>query len=61
MKINNKHDYGYGFEAIRLWICRNSNYLGDREIKQVDINSELKNGQFIRKLYAELIPLLPKS
>jgi len=33
MKISNKSDYGFGFEAIRLWVCRQSNYLGDRELK----------------------------
>lgn len=38
MKISNKHDYGYGFEAIRLWVCRHSEYLGDRELKERDVN-----------------------
>lgn len=30
MKISNKNDYGYGFEAIRLWVCKHTKYLGDR-------------------------------
>jgi hypothetical protein len=30
LKISNKQDYGFGFEAIRLWACRHSDYLGDR-------------------------------
>ena len=33
MKIDNKRDFGYGYEAVRLWVCRNSQYLGDRELK----------------------------
>jgi hypothetical protein len=38
LKISNKQDYGFGFEAIRLWVCRHSDYLGNRELKEREVS-----------------------
>lgn len=30
VKSNSKEQYGYGLEAIRLWVARSDEYVGDR-------------------------------
>jgi len=32
VKANNEQQYGYGLEALRLWVARKDSYLGDRKI-----------------------------
>ena len=51
VKANNEQQYGYGLEALRLWIAKNDHYLGDRNLIEREINKEIKFGQKIRKLY----------
>ena len=37
-KANNEQQYGYGLEALRLWIARHDSYLGDRKLSDKEVN-----------------------
>jgi hypothetical protein len=61
VKVNDQKQYGFGLEALRLWTCANDYYLGDRFIKESQINQHLEKSAFIRKLYWEIVPLIQST
>lgn len=38
IKSNDKQQYGFGLEALRLWTASNDSYLGDRSISDHSVN-----------------------
>lgn len=54
-KTNDQRQYGYGFDAFRLWVAKKDNEKGDRVIKELDITAETSNANFLRKCYWQLL------
>jgi|688.fasta_scaffold1746931_2 isoleucyl-tRNA synthetase len=61
MKSNATAQYGFGYEALRLWTASNDLNLGDRRLEDEDINMELQHSQAIRTIFWNLLGILPKE
>lgn len=57
-KANDTRQYGYGFDAFRLWVAKKDDEKGDRILKEIDITAETTNATFLRKCYWQIISYL---
>ena len=59
MKGSGVKEYGWGWEALRLWTARHDNYLGDRSVDEDTVKNEMALGLSIRKTLWEMMGVMP--
>lgn len=57
-KSSDMRQYGWGYEAVRVWVAKMDSYKGDREITETDVNKEQPHSAYIRKTFWKVLSLI---
>lgn len=59
-KSSDMREYGWGYEAVRVWVAKMDSHKGDREMIETSVNEEMPHCTSIRKTLWKILAILNK-